>query len=296
MLNGPLTEIDLDLRLVRYFTVVAEHGHFGRAAQALYLPQSSLSRQIQRLEEHLGVRLIDRLPGGNRLTEAGEVFLHHAKRILDSANHALTETRVAGGRQSLLVGFGRHLIVTPAAQRVQAEHPRAEVHVTYLEWNEVHQALLTRRVDVAIARFPFPTDGLDITPLYADQRLLIVAKTHPLAHRKRVGLEDFADLPLVRYPDPVWDAFWRINPRPDGSRAPDGPLVEEIEEKLELVASGAAAAIAPEDGALRPDVAAIPIDGVEPSPVVLATRENDHTQLVQAFTTAALQLLAHRDF
>jgi DNA-binding transcriptional LysR family regulator len=291
MLNGRLIETDLDLRLVRYFVAVAKHGHFGRAAEALYIPQSSLSRQIQRLEEQLGVRLIDRLPTGNRLTAAGEVFLEHASRILNAAAVAVGDARAAARKQSLTVGFGRNLIVTRAVQRVQELHPEADINVTYLEWNEVHSALLGRRVDAAVARFPFPLDGLHVTPLYADERILIVAKDHHLALRDRVGLSDFTDLPLVRYPEFTWDAFWRIDPRPDGSRAPDGPLVEELEEKLELVAAGAAVAIAPQEATLRPDVVAIPIDGVEPSAVVLATREHNDTPLLRSFRIAARELI-----
>src|ERR1700723_1079823 len=80
---------DLDLRLVRYFTVVAEHRHFGRAAAALHLAQPSLSRQIQRLEQQLGARLLDRTPQGSQLTEAGEVFLPQAKALLRPAGQGV---------------------------------------------------------------------------------------------------------------------------------------------------------------------------------------------------------------
>lgn len=66
---------DLELRLVRYFTVVAAHQHFGRAAADLHVAQPALSRQIQRLEKHLGARLLDREPKGTRLTPAGQRFL-----------------------------------------------------------------------------------------------------------------------------------------------------------------------------------------------------------------------------
>src|SRR5438128_2496210 len=64
---------DLELRLVRYFIAVAEQRHFGRAAEALHITQPSLSRQVRRLEEQMGARLLDRTPQGTRLTEAGEV-------------------------------------------------------------------------------------------------------------------------------------------------------------------------------------------------------------------------------
>src|SRR6201999_1077912 len=77
--------VDLDLRLVGYFVAVAEHRHFGRAAAALRVAQPSLSRQIRRLEQQIGVRLFDRTPQSTRLTEAGEVFLPRAKALLRSA-------------------------------------------------------------------------------------------------------------------------------------------------------------------------------------------------------------------
>lgn len=292
MLNARLTELDLDLRLVRYFCVVAEHGHFGRAAESLYLPQSSLSRQIQRLEEQVGTQLIERTSTGNHLTESGHTFLRHATGILEATRAAIAQTRAAGSTQSLAVGFGRDIIVTPAVREVQRQHPNASITVTFLEWDEVHRALEARRVDVAVARYPFASDGLNITPLYADERVLLVSHDHPLAERDSVELADFATLPLVRYPEPTWDSYWSINPRPDGTPAPDGPLVAELEEKLELVAAGVAVALAPRQSAVRRDVIAIPVRGVEPSAVVLATRERDDTPLIQTFTSAARQLIA----
>src|ERR1700742_5285183 len=85
---------DLDLRQVRYFVVVADHRHFGRAATALRVAQPSLSRQIRRLEQQLGARLFDRNTQGTRLTEAGEVFLPAAKALLRSASRAAWQTQV----------------------------------------------------------------------------------------------------------------------------------------------------------------------------------------------------------
>src|ERR1700728_282095 len=86
---------DLELRLVRYFTVVAEHRHFGRAAAELRVAQPSLSRQIRHLEQQLGARLLDRTPQGTRLTAAGEVFLPKARALLRSAAQAAAATKAA---------------------------------------------------------------------------------------------------------------------------------------------------------------------------------------------------------
>jgi DNA-binding transcriptional LysR family regulator len=77
-----------------------------------------------------------------------------------------------------------------------------------------------------VPRLPFPTDQLHVTILYDEPRLLVVPLDHRLAGKESVTLDDIADgpLPRVRRSDPVWSAFWRIDPRPDGRPAPDGPL------------------------------------------------------------------------
>jgi hypothetical protein len=86
----------------------------------------------------------------------------------------------------------------------------------------------------------------------------------------------------------LWSAFWRIDPRPDGRPAPDGPLVEAVEDKYEHIAAGQAVAILPASARhhLRPDLTAIPLEGVEPSRVVLASRAGDDNALVAAFRAA----------
>src|SRR5579859_6507594 len=100
-----LPPADLDLRLVRYFTAVAEHRHFGRAAAELRVAQPSLSRQIRGLERQLGARLFDRTPQGTRLTEAGEVFLPRARALLRSAARAAAQTRAAAQPSRITIGY-----------------------------------------------------------------------------------------------------------------------------------------------------------------------------------------------
>ena len=90
---------------MRYFTAVAEHRHFGRAATELRVAQPSLSRQIRRLEQQLGARLLDRTPQGTRLTEAGEVFLPRAKALLRSAAQAAAHARAAAEPSRITIGY-----------------------------------------------------------------------------------------------------------------------------------------------------------------------------------------------
>lgn len=277
------------MRLVRYFTVVAEHRHFGRAAEALHTTQPSLSRQVRRLEEQLGARLLDRTPQGCQLTEAGESFLTDAKALLRAASQAAARTRAAAEPSRITIGFTPSLIVTPAVRELRRQHPEAEVQTLHLAWNEPRAALLAHRVDAAVTRLPLPTDQLHVTVLYEEPRLLLVSRDHRLAGRPSVTLDDIADEPMPQVADAGWNAFWRIDPRPDGSRAPDGPLVEAIEDKLELIAAGQAVAISAglHTSSLRPDLTAVPLRGVGPSHVVLATRVGDDNRLVAAFRTCA---------
>ncbi|NEC90355.1 LysR family transcriptional regulator [Streptomyces sp. SID12501] len=286
---------DLDLRLVRYFTVVAEHLHFGRAAETLRIAQPSLSRQIRRLEKELGARLLDRTPQGSRLTDAGEVFLPHARALLRTATRAASQTRAAAEPSRLVVGYTSNLIVTPAVRELRRRHPDADVRALHLNWDEPRTALLDHRVDAVIARLPLATQELEVTVLYEEARVLVVPLDHRLVGKEFVTLDDIADEPLPRVrEDADWNAFWRIDPRPDGSQAPDGPLVRALEDKFELIAAGQAVAIVPGGlgmERLRPDLTTIPLHGIDPSHVVLATRADDRSRLLAGFRKVARALL-----
>lgn len=283
----PAPSVDLDLRLVHCFTVIAEHQHFGRAAEALHVTQPSLSRQIHRLEQQLGARLLDRTPRGSRLTEAGEVFLPQARTLLRTAALAIARTQAASQPSRITIGYTGGLIVTPVVREMRHRHPDADVRAHHVAWNDVRASLLEHRIDVVVARLPFPTDQLHVTVLYDEPRAVLVSRDHRLAGKESVTLDDIADepLPRLRESDPVWSAFWRIDPRPDGRPAPDGPIIDTIEDKFEMVAAGQAIVIFANHniGALRPDLTAIPLDGVDPAHVVVATRADDRSRLVTAF-------------
>ncbi|GAA4238808.1 hypothetical protein GCM10022254_56310 [Actinomadura meridiana] len=147
-------------------------------------------------------------------------------------------------------------------------------------------------MDAAVCRLPFPTGGLHVTVLYDEPRVVLMPLDHRLAHRESLTLDDIADEPLpLLSSDAAWNAHWRIDPRPDGSRAPDGPVVDAVEDKNEFVAAGQAVAIVPAGIRHRPDLTTVPLEGVEPSHVVLATRAGDRDRLLAAFRVCAEDLL-----
>ena len=85
----------MEFRHLRYFVAVAEEQHFYRAAQRVGIEQSPLSRAIRALERDIGVNLLERSSRGSKVTPAGEIFLHHARTIVESVDCARRATRAA---------------------------------------------------------------------------------------------------------------------------------------------------------------------------------------------------------
>ncbi|MFI6047014.1 LysR substrate-binding domain-containing protein [Nocardia sp. NPDC051321] len=294
-MTGVTSQLDLDLRVVRYFVAIAEHGQFSRAADVLHVGQPSLSRQIRGLERQLGVRLFDREPQGARLSEAGAAFLPKARALLRTAHEAAAAARATAGPGSISIGYTAGLAVTAATRELRRQCPEATVRTMYLGWHRPGEALLDHRVDAVVARLPFLADRLQGTPLYDEPRVVIVSRDHRLAGRRFVDLADIADEPLPRVSglDPACDAFWRLEPRPDGRPAPTGPVMNTLDDTWEFVASGDALVVATRSHVHtnRTDLAVLPLRGVAPSSVVLATRADETGHLVAAFRRCATTYL-----
>ncbi|MFD8565825.1 LysR family transcriptional regulator [Streptomyces sp. NPDC059639] len=280
---------DLELRLVRHFTVVAAHQHFGRAAADLHMAQPALSRQIQRLEKYLGVRLLDRVPQGARLTPAGQSFLPRAQALLQAARQAELAVREQAETERIVIGYVEDLVITAAVQELRRRHPDAEVATRYLSCRDVG-ALSDQRVDALIARAPLPfaADDVFTTPLYEEARMLVVPRGHPLADRASVTAEELAgeEAAPCAFETADWTSYRIL-----GAGVPP---IESYEDKLELVASGRAIAVLPvgdRRSSLRPDLVTVPIDGAPPSQVVLAGRKGDPNPMIRNLRLAAEAVL-----
>ncbi|MFK0236642.1 LysR family transcriptional regulator [Streptomyces vinaceus] len=281
---------DLDLRLVRYFTVVAAHQHFGRAAAELHVAQPALSRQIQRLEKHLGARLLDRVPQGARLTPVGQRFLPRAQALLQAAHQAELVVRDHAETERIVVGYVEDLVITAAVRELRRRFPDAEVVTRYLSCRDVG-ALSDKRVDALITRTPLPLAADDVfsTPLYEEPRMLVVPRGHRWADRASVTAEELAgeEGAPCAFETPEWTSYRIL-----GAGVPP---VERYEDKLELVASGRAIAVLPvgdRRSSLRSDLVTVPIEGAPPSQVVLVSRKGDPNPMIRNLRQAAEAVLA----
>lgn len=275
---------DLELRLVRYFTAVAAHQNFGRAAADLRVAQPALSRQIQRLEKQLGARLLVRVPQGARLTAAGQAFLPKAQALLEAARQAELAVREHVGAERIVIGYVEDLVITDAVRELRRRHPDAEISTRHLSCRDV-QALAERQVDALIARAPLPLtpDEVRTTPLYEESRMLVVPRGHRWAGRASVTAQELAGEKAARcaFETEDWTSYQLLGA--------DLPPSESYEDKLELVASGRAVAVLPvgdRRSSLRPDLVTVPIEDAPPSQVVLVSRRGDRNPMVPKVVSA----------
>jgi len=197
----------MELRHLRYFVAVGEEQHYGRAAERLHVAQPALSRQIQDLEQEIGVRLFDRLPRGVRLSAAGGSFLDDARRILQQVNEAAMRAgRVARGQSGTLrVGFTEsaswHGVVPDSLRHFRAMQPEAELQLYPSASLEQMDAVRSGRLDTGFV-FSMPKSDSDLDQLLVAVHNLVLAapKGHPLTKIRKLRLRQLNDMPFVWFP------------------------------------------------------------------------------------------------
>ena len=189
----------MELRALRYFVMVAEELHFGRAAERLHIAQPAVSQQIARLERELGVRLLDRSPRRVRLTEAG-------RRVLDAARNTLAaadQVKAAAGKPAATVRIGTAAGLTARLERgidaLRERAPGFDVVLVDLPVMARLNALRNGELDLALARGVHSAPGLTVLPTWTEPLLAVVSSRHPAADRAAVGIAELAD-GVLRFP------------------------------------------------------------------------------------------------
>lgn len=196
----------IDLRQLRQFIAVAEELHFHRAAERLNMSQPPLTATVRRLEEEIGVELLERGNRIIRLTPAGKALLEHARLTVEQANLAIAAARdAAAGR----VGTLRLTYVGSAMYGRLAERVRAfrrgfpEVRLELKETTTAAQVMALREgtSDLAVLLPPLPdASGLRMSEFDEDRFAIALPAAHALAGKADVALSDLADEPFVMWP------------------------------------------------------------------------------------------------
>ena len=165
-----------DLRQLRHFVALADHGHFARAAEAVHLSQPALSRSIQALESGLGCTLVDRHSRGISLTAHGQLVLEHARRLLAGSQALSNAVSQLGNLASgeLRLGSGPYpaaRLVPQAIGQFAQRYPQVRVDLQIDNWQQLRTRLLDDQLELFVA---------DIRELHDDPQLRVEAlRRHP---------------------------------------------------------------------------------------------------------------------
>ena len=286
--------VDLNLRQMAYVIEVLDRGHFGRAAEALFISAPALTQQVRSLERRLGVELIDRTRHPLQPTAEGARFLIEARAVVTAAERALAA--VTTKQTNVRIGFMTAAIDTATyglIEQMRKTHDNYTFELVELAWSDQAPAVQRGAVDAAIMRPPISDDtGLQLDVIFVENRVVALPLRHRLAGRDSVSVTDLDDDRHVDAldVDPEWVRWWACDPRPSGQPVRYGPSVRTIDEVLEAVAAGDSVAIT---SAMVPDthrhplVTFVRVRDAEPSPVCLCTREGDANPAVAALRKAA---------
>ena len=194
----------MQLPQLEYFLAVARRLHFTRAADELHVAQPSVSQQIRKLEDELGVRLFHRMKRGVALTPAGETLLPWARRILADVDQARAEVQELTGlrRGRLAVGATPSVSTTllPAALATfHARYPGVALTLREAGSGDLVGQLEQGELDLAVIILPIRHRILKTTPLLEEELILAVPVGHELADRSSVAIAELRDVPLVMF-------------------------------------------------------------------------------------------------
>ncbi len=244
-----------ELSQLRCFAAVAEELHFGRAAARLHMTQPPLSRQVQLLEQRLGVTLLERTSRSVRLTSAGRSFLPDARQILRLAESATLAVRRAarGESGSVTIGFtaaSGYGVMPGMIARCRARVPDVEINLREMVTMEQVEALAAGSLDLALLRPHTSLEEFDSVRLIREPLVVALPGSHPLARGRRdPAMSDLEGTPFVMYSpiearyfhDLVAAAFTTAGVKPDYTQ-----YTSQIHSMIALVAAGIGAALVPE--------------------------------------------------
>lgn len=205
------------LENVQTFLALAQDLNFRRTAERLHLDQSALSRRIQKLEQNLGFRLLERTTREVSLTQAGQQFYRDNADLLRAYDEAVQAARrVAEGKSGLLrvayMAFAATELMPSATLRFRQAHPHIDVRLEYIRTQGQKIALANGDVDIGYMIGPFDHPDFNALQLSSEPLYIVTPRNHPLLLRPRIGPADLAGQPVILGNMREWEEYrWRLN-------------------------------------------------------------------------------------
>ena len=275
--------MNVDMRGLQAFIGIAEQGSFGRAAGALHLTQTGLTRRLQNLESSLGVRLVERTTRSLALTPIGRDFLPQARRLVSELSDALAEIRESGKalRGEITIACVPTVGVQYLPRIIQqysARHPGSRIRILDHASFRVVEAVLRREAEFGITQQGAHDPALESIPLLKDRFVLVCRRDHALARKRRLAWRELQPHALIY-------AGLESGNRQllDGALGATGTQlrasyeVQRSSTAVGLVAAGVGVAVVPELAMQKgayPELRVIPlVDPVVSRSLVLLTRK-----------------------
>jgi LysR family hydrogen peroxide-inducible transcriptional activator len=242
----------VNLRDLRYFVALAETKHFGKAAERSYVSQPTLSAQIKKLENYLGVQLIERHPRRVTLTETGQKILPIARRILQESDEIISIARnehdpLAGKLKVALIPTIGPYLLPLVARKLRKQLPKLKLMLYEYQTQPLLEKLRNGEIDLGIIALPVALDGLEAAELYEENFTAAVPNGHPLAKRTTVRLDDLSGETLLLLEDGhcLRDQALDVCSRVDVKEA-DEYRATSLETLRQMVAAGLGVTLLPE--------------------------------------------------
>ncbi|WLH15125.1 LysR substrate-binding domain-containing protein [Pseudomonas hefeiensis] len=297
----------MELRHLRYFVMVAEEGHFTRAAARLNMQQPPLSQQIRALETELGFELFKRHPKGADLTTGGAVFLEEAKAILarvqDGSRRA---ARVAKGVEgTLAIGFTSSAAAHPLIPRIirafREQYPAVAITLAEGNAGRLTERASAGQLDVSLLRAPVSRpDGIEFHRLLVEELLMVLPVGHPALaeYPDAVELRAIRDEPFILVRRPGAPGMYANLLRACEAAGFEPRVAFEVERMLtnvSLVAAGEGVSVVPASmrDIHRESVVYRRILGARPrlvAPLTLVCRQTNESPALHNFVVLARDL------
>lgn len=192
----------MEIYQLQYFIKTAEVLHFTKAAELCFVTQSGLSQQIKKLEEELGLPLFKRIGKKVQLTEAGSVFLIHAKKVVENVENgkqAIEDlNEMIGGELRIGVTYIFGLLILPVVNAFAKKYQNLKIIVEYGTTEVLEQKLIDNQLDLVLVisshQIKMPIQKV---PLFASNMVMVVSKNHALANLDKIAFKKIEEIPLI---------------------------------------------------------------------------------------------------
>jgi LysR family transcriptional regulator, hydrogen peroxide-inducible genes activator len=242
----------MNLKDLKYLVALADTGHFGRAAERTFVSQPTLSAQLKKLEDYLGVKLVERQPKNVQLTDVGRQIVARARRMLSEGDEIVALARnntnpLSGKLKVALIPTVGPYLLPRVMQRIRKTLPQLGLMLYEYQTENLLRRLRDGELDMGIIALPVREEGLESRELYKEAFTVALPNGHPLAQKSAIKVQDLKDQTLLLLEDGhcLRDQALEVCSRID-IREPEDFRATSLETLRQMVVAGLGITLLPE--------------------------------------------------